>query len=133
MTLSVFFQHVKDAAALPALSLVASLLAGCSTPRSSSESAEAVPRILLDTDVGSSTDDLFALAMLYRYEDAGKCRLLGVVIDRPGESNAVFVDAMNAWAGRAGLPVGNCRRQLPGDAAWNAAMLEKIRSFNRMH
>ena len=52
--------------ALPALCLAAALLAGCSTPRSSSESAEAkaVPRILLDTDVGSSPDDLFALAML---------------------------------------------------------------------
>ena len=96
--------------ALPALCLVASLLAGCSTPRSSSESAEAVPRILLDTDVGSSTDDLFALAMLYRYEDAGKCRLLGVVVDRPGEANAAFVDAMNAWAGRPELPVGLVRR-----------------------
>ena len=98
--------------ALPALCLVASLLAGCSTPRSSSESAEAkaVPRILLDTDVGSSTDDLFALAMLYRYEDAGKCRLLGVVVDRPGEANAAFVDAMNAWAGRPDLPVGLVRR-----------------------
>ena len=29
-------------------------------------------------------------------------------------------------------PDGNCRRQLPGSPAWNASMLEKIRSFNRM-
>ena len=26
-----------------------------------------VPLIILDTDIGSSTDDLFALEMLYRY------------------------------------------------------------------
>ena len=69
-----------------------------------------MPCIILDTDVGSSTDDLFALEMLYRYEDAGRCRLLGVVVDRPGEANAAFVDAMNAWAGRSNLPVGLVRR-----------------------
>ena len=28
-------------------------------------------------------------------------------------------------------PSGNCRRQLPGNPAWNAAMLEKIRAFTR--
>ena len=28
-----------------------------------------VPLVILDTDIGSSTDDLFALEMLYRYED----------------------------------------------------------------
>ena len=29
-------------------------------------------------------------------------------------------------------PTGNCRRQLPGNPAWNAAILEKIRAFTRM-
>lgn len=29
-------------------------------------------------------------------------------------------------------PTGNCRYQLPGDAAWAAAMLERIGTFNRM-
>lgn len=27
---------------------------------------------------------------------------------------------------------GNCRYQLPGTAEWNAAMLEKIRRYNKM-
>ena len=30
-------------------------------------------------------------------------------------------------------PAGNCRYQLPGDSAWNAMMLDKIRTVNRMH
>ena len=47
-----------------------------------------MPLIIYDTDIGSSTDDLFALEMLYRYEDEGRCRLLGVVVDREGERNA---------------------------------------------
>ena len=43
-----------------------------------------VPLVILDTDIGSSTDDLFAMEMLYRYEDEGRCKLLGIVVDRPG-------------------------------------------------
>lgn len=35
-----------------------------------------VPLVILDTDLGSSTDDLFALEMLHRYEQEGRCRLL---------------------------------------------------------
>ena len=33
-----------------------------------------MPLVILDTDIGSSTDDLFALEMLYRYEEQGLCR-----------------------------------------------------------
>ena len=28
---------------------------------------------------------------------------------------------------------GNCRYQIAGDDAWAAAMLEKVRSFNKIH
>ena len=45
---------------------------------------EGVPLVILDTDIGSSTDDLFALEMLYRYEDEGRCKLLGVMVNRSG-------------------------------------------------
>ena len=48
------------------------------------------PRIILDTDIGSSTDDLFSLKMLYRYQEEGRCQLLGVVVDREGEVVARF-------------------------------------------
>ena len=51
-----------------------------------------VPRVILDADIGSSTDDLFVLEMLYRYEEQGRCQLLGVVVDREGEQNAAFTD-----------------------------------------
>ena len=30
-----------------------------------------IPLIIYDTDIASSTDDLFAMEMLYRYEDEG--------------------------------------------------------------
>lgn len=49
--------------------------------------------------MGSSTDDLFALMMLYRYMDMGRCNLLGVMIDRMGTANADAVDALNNFYG----------------------------------
>ena len=54
-----------------------------------------VPLVILDTDLGSSTDDLFALQMLHHYEQEGRCKLLGVVVDRMGEANAALADAFD--------------------------------------
>ena len=42
---------------------------------------DGVPLVILDTDIGSSTDDLFALEFLYHYQQQGKCKLLGVVVE----------------------------------------------------
>ena len=65
-----------------------------------------VPLVILDTDLGSSTDDLFAMQMLYRYADQGLCKLLGVVVDRNGEEYAMLTDLMNTYYGYGGLPIG---------------------------
>lgn len=61
------------------------------------EEQTGVPRIILDVDICSSTDDLFAMEMLYRYADQGRCRFLGVVVDREGEGHAAFADVMNTY------------------------------------
>ena len=58
-----------------------------------------IPLIILDTDIGSFTDDLFAMQMLYRYADEGKCKFLGVVVDRQGEDSAAVADVMNTYFG----------------------------------
>ena len=55
----------------------ASVLTSCSNdnaPAGQQDEYEGVPLVIYDTDIGSSTDDLFALEMLYRYEDEGRCR-----------------------------------------------------------
>ena len=77
-----------------------------------------VPLIILDTDIGSSTDDLFALEMLYRYEQEGRCRLLGVVVDREGESCAACADVMNTYFGHPNLPIGLVKEGIPNPAVW---------------
>ncbi|MBP5517686.1 MAG: nucleoside hydrolase [Bacteroidales bacterium] len=63
-------------------------------------------RIILDTDLGSSTDDLFALMMLYRYMDMKRCNLIGIVVDRMGRANADIADIMNNFYGYPDIPIG---------------------------
>ena len=75
-----------------------------------------MPLIILDTDIGSSTDDLFAMEMLYRYEEHGHLTVTP-------ECVTIFTVSV----------AGHFRYQMPGDAAWAAAMLEKIRMFNKKH
>ena len=77
-----------------------------------------VPLIIFDTDIGSSADDLFALEMLYRYEDEGRCRLLGVMVDREGERNAAFADVMNTYFGHGDVPVGLIRNGIKDPKVW---------------
>ena len=55
----------------------ATVLTSCSNdddPAGQQDEYSGVPLIIYDTDIGSSADDLFALEMLYRYEDEGRCR-----------------------------------------------------------
>ena len=48
---------------------VALTLAGCGKNASQDATTTDVPLVIFDTDIGSSTDDLFSLEMLYRYEE----------------------------------------------------------------
>ena len=63
-------------------------------------------RIILDCDMGSSTDDLFALMMLNRYMDMKRCNLLGVIVDRMGRANADIVDVLDTYYGHPDIPIG---------------------------
>jgi hypothetical protein len=73
------------------LALVAFLMFACSEEELTPEPQQpAVPQIILDTDIASSTDDLFTMQLLYRYAAQGRCKLLGVVVDREGEDCAAL-------------------------------------------
>ena len=63
-------------------------------------------RVIYDCDMGSSTDDLFALMMLYRYMDMHRCTLLGVIVDRMDRANADAVDVLNNYYGYPDIPIG---------------------------
>lgn len=69
------------------------------------QAAPAIP-LILDSDFGSSTDDLFALMMLNHYIDDGRVDLMGVVVDREGNKNAQLVDVFNTYYGHPDIPIG---------------------------
>lgn len=77
-----------------------------------------IPLVILDTDMGSSTDDLFALQLLHRYEQEGYCRLLGVVVDREGEDCAACADVLNTYFGDGNTPLALVRNGIKNPVVW---------------
>ena len=101
----------------------ASVFTACSSnddnpPERSGQEYTGVPLIILDTDIGSSTDDLFSLEMLYYYQQQGRCQLLGVVVDREGEDCAACADVMNTYFGQGSVPVGLVRDGIKEPTVW---------------
>lgn len=98
------------------------LLSSCTDDESSANNGNkaytGIPLVIYDTDIGSSTDDLFALEMLYRYEEEGRCRLLGVVVDREGEDCAAVADVMNTYFGHPDVPIGLVRKSISNPPVW---------------
>lgn len=72
---------------------------------SHNEKPESV-KIILGSDFGSSTDDLFALMMLHHYIDDGLVDLKGIVVNRMGDKNMGVVDIMNTYYGHPNIPIG---------------------------
>ena len=86
-----------------------SMLTACSSDKDDTPEQQeyhGVPLVILDTDIGSSTDDLFAIEMLYHYMDEGRCKLLGIMVNRMGEDYAALADMMNTYFGYGSTPIG---------------------------
>lgn len=66
----------------------------------------APPRLIVDSDFGPDADDAAALAMAHRLADLGEVELIGVVGSTTGPGVVGAIDAVNAYYGRGGLPVG---------------------------
>lgn len=88
-------------------------LGSCGTKRVATTTSAPAPavtkqpvKMILDSDFGSSTDDLFALVMLNHYIDDGLVNLKGVIVDREGEKNAGVVDIFNTYYGHPDIPIG---------------------------
>ena len=97
------------------------VLTSCSKeekPEAQDNAYMGMPIVIFDTDIGSSADDLFALEMLCRYDEQQLCKLLGVVVDREGEANADFTDAMNTYFGHQDVPVGLVRDGIKNPKVW---------------
>lgn len=75
-----------------------------------------VPRVVVDTDLGSSVDELFAFEILARLHRNGKVRLAGVMQNRPDRCDIEgkgeflrFTDAYLTLLGIGDIPIGRAR------------------------
>lgn len=87
-------------------------------PQNEPEQYVGKPLVILDSDMGSSTDDLFALQMLLYYEQQGKCKLLGVVVDREGENCAACADVIDTYFGSGATPLALVRKGIDNPKVW---------------
>lgn len=65
--------------------------------------------VIFDTDMGNDVDDALALDMLYKYQDAGKIKILAIMTNKCEDGSAKFLDIMNTWYGYPNTPIGVCR------------------------
>ena len=86
--------------------LVAALvlvLGGC---RQNASRAEGPIPIIFETDMGNDVDDVLALDLIHKAQDAGQARLLMVGLNKSGLSSAEFIDIMDIWYGYPDVPIG---------------------------
>jgi inosine-uridine nucleoside N-ribohydrolase len=100
--------------------LSAALLLACPL-----QAAEPVP-LVFDTDMGNDIDDALALAIIHALEQRGECRLLGVTLTKDNRWAAPFVDLVNTFYGRGGIPIGAVRDgKTPDDDAFIRAIADR--------
>jgi inosine-uridine nucleoside N-ribohydrolase len=74
--------------------------------------------LILDTDIGNDVDDALALAMIHAFENRGEVRLLAVTISKDNCYAAPYVNLLNTFYGRPGIPIGVVHHgKTPEDAA----------------
>ena len=71
--------------------------------------AAAPVHLILDTDMGNDVDDAVALAMIHALQSHGEAKLMAVTVTKDNRWAAPFIDVMNAFYGRAAIPVGVVR------------------------
>lgn len=81
------------------LSVALLVLSGCNSPVES-QKTEPIP-VILDTDMGNDIDDAFALYMIMKYQDMGKCKLLCVAHNKDNPNSVVATDVFLKACGRS--------------------------------
>ena len=91
-------------------------------------SAESV-RLIFDTDMGNDVDDAIALAMIHALESRGEAKLLAVTVTKDNRWAAPYVDLVNTFYGRPGVPVGVVRNgKTPEDSKMIQVPAERRRA-----
>jgi hypothetical protein len=86
--------------------LLAGFILACCTVLWAGAGRAAPVKVIFDTDVGNDVDDVLALSVLHALQSRGECELLAVTITKPDELAGPFVDAVNTFYRRPGIPIG---------------------------
>lgn len=70
------------------------------------KNAHAPVNMIFDTDMGNDIDDALALGVIHALQSRGECRLLAVTLSKDNEFAAPYVDLVNTFYGRGGIPIG---------------------------
>jgi hypothetical protein len=73
--------------------------------------------VIMDTDIGNSTDDLYAMDLLYKMAQRGEVDIKGIVVDRQGDGFADLADILNTYYGFQ-IIVENTARLTEGENAF---------------
>lgn len=73
--------------------------------------------IILDTDMATDCDDAGAMAVLHALERAGEARIAAIVVNNKDAASVGAVAAINAFYGRAEIPLGAYQGDAVGLAA----------------
>lgn len=109
---------------------IATLAAGCRTDKpAETVPSQPVPQVILDMDLGSSTDDIICMDLLFGYQAEGRADILGIICDRMGGQNAVVADIYRTFYGRPSLPLGLERNGVVDPVVFNryAPLLDTLR------
>lgn len=63
--------------------------------------------VIFDTDMGNDVDDVLALDMLYKYQDADVINLAAIINNKGNTYSIPFLHLMNQWYGYPNIPLGN--------------------------
>ena len=85
------------------------LLASCSADDDSTDKPHIPVNVIIDTDLGNCTDDLFALQAAFAYRAKGKCRILGVLQSCGEEKCHRLADALMHYYKADDIPLGLVR------------------------
>lgn len=66
-------------------------------------------RLIFDTDIGNDIDDALALAMIHALQSRGEATLLAVTVSKDNRWAAPYVDILNTFYRRPGIPIGAVR------------------------
>jgi hypothetical protein len=90
--------------------------------------AGAPVKIILDSDIGSDCDDVGALAVLHALASRGEAEILATMACNSATYGAPCLDVLNTYFGRAHVPVGCWKGNLPEPSRYHRALVERCPS-----